>query len=126
MGFFCKSCDTAIKAPYEWWGMSVACPSCASVAPLQMREGQPVPMSSSGSGLTFRSFVGLLNTSGWREEAQPLIQQLLGCSIEKRGEAFVLKAPNGELIPYEVAHLQLQASSNSRGDLYELAMSLWR
>ena len=83
-------------------------------------------MSASGYGISFRDFVGLLNDKGWREETHPLIEQLLGCLIQQHGDSFILRAKNGTYIPYEVAHLQIQAHSASQGQLYQLAMSLWR
>jgi hypothetical protein len=100
--------------------MSIGCPSCAQMSPLQHKEGQRVTMSTSGYGITYSDFVGLLNQEGWREQAHPLIAQHLACSIEQRGKGFVLKAKSGALIPYEAAHLQMQAHSSSQYQLYQL------
>jgi hypothetical protein len=126
VNFFCPHCDAAIAAPYAWCGISIACPACARVAPLQCKAGQRVAMSASGDGITFDDFVALLNQAGWREQAQPLIAQLLACTVERRGGGFVLKDKNGALLPCEAAHLQIQADPPGRKRLYRLAMALWR
>jgi len=126
MGFFCQECGTDIEAPYEWAGVPVSCPSCSLVVPLQHKNGQPVAASISGRGISFEQFVSLMNTRGWRENAHPLIARLLGCSIEQHDNSFRLRAKNGALIPLVVAHFNIQADSDRRGQIYNLAMSMWR
>lgn len=83
-------------------------------------------MSRSGWGISFGDFVDLMNYDGWREQAHPLIKEILNCSIQKNGEKFILRTKSDTVIPYEVAHLQIQADLAKQGGLYNLAMSLWR
>lgn len=106
--------------------MSISCPSCNYVAPLQYKTGQRIAMSKSGWGISFGDFVGLMTYNGWREQAHPLIKKLLNCSIQKHGEKFILRTESDTVIPYEVAHLQIQADLAKQSELYNLAMSLWR
>lgn len=122
MSFFCKHCSAEINAPYEWGGISIGCPSCARVEPLQYRTGQRIANSASGYGLSFSDFASLLDS----EEAQPMICGMLSCSVEKRGSGFVIVSEGGALVPSEYAHLQIQANSSDQRRLYNLAMSLWR
>jgi hypothetical protein len=126
MGFFCEKCSADIEAPYEWAGVPVSCPSCTLIVPLQHKMGQPVAPSSSGYEISFDQFIGLLNTRGWREHAHPMIARLLACSIEQHVDTFRLRARSGALIPIVVAHLKIQADSDHRQQIYDLAMSLWR
>jgi hypothetical protein len=126
MSFFCKHCDAEIEAPYEWGGMSLACPCCARVSPLQYKNGQRIAMSASGYGMSFGDFVNLVAEKSGRERAHPLIERLLACSIEVHGGGFILRAKSGTFIPCEVAHLRIQADPVAQEQLYQLAMTLWR
>lgn len=130
MGFFCEHCDAEIDAPYEWGGMLIGCPGCSGLTTLRYKSGQSIALSSSGYSLPFRDFVGLMTQEGWREQAHPLVERLLECSIERGqnsfGSTFVLRARSGALIPYEVAHLRIQADADAQRRLYNLAMNLWR
>lgn len=124
MHFSCTSCRTQLSASYEWAGMAVTCPGCGEQTRLEIREGRHI--STSGYAVSFDDFVRLLHAEAWRREAHPVVARVLGCSIEEHQGRFILRAPDGAVIPYEAAHFQIQGSPASQRELYQLAMRLWR
>jgi hypothetical protein len=126
MSFLCDACDAEISAPYEWGGVSLPCPQCAQPVVLEHRTGRPIAPSASGYGISFADFRRLITVQGWREQAQPVIAALLSCSVREQDGGFALVEQGGALIPYEVAHLIIQANPAHRRRLYGVAMDLWR
>lgn len=124
--FYCENCDAKIGAPYEWGSISICCPACTKFTPLRRKSGQQVTMSGTGYGLTFGDFMSLLETRAWEQKTQSLIESLLSCTTERKGEYFILMASDGAIISYEHAHLKIQADPVTQRQIYGLAMSLWR
>lgn len=124
MRFSCTSCRTPLSVPYEWAGMAVTCPACGQETRLEAREGRHD--GGSGYAVSFDDFVRLLHVEAWRGEVHPVVARLLGCSVEEHEGRFILRAPDGSVMPYEAAHLRIQGSAASQRELYQLAMSVWR
>ena len=60
------------------------------------------------------------------EAVDPLVKELLGCSIERTETGLRLVDEDGSLIPLEAAHLEIQSNDEMRGRIYNVAMNLWR
>jgi hypothetical protein len=106
--------------------MSLPCPQCAQPTVLGHRTGRPIAPSASGYGISFADFRRLITVEEWREQAQPVVAALLSCSVREQAGGFALVKEGGALIPYEVAHLLIQANPAHQRRLYSVAMDLWR
>lgn len=124
MRFFCNHCDARISTDHYWEGLSVLCPNCGKSTELKYRLGQNIPWT--GYSVTFSSFKQLLTYKPYYESVDSLVMELLGCSIERTETEVRLVDKDGSLIPLEVAHLEIQLNPESRGRIYNAAMSLWR
>jgi hypothetical protein len=76
--------------------------------------------------MTFSNFKQLLTYPAYFEAVDPLVKELLGCSIERMETAVRLVDEDGSLIPLEAAHLEIQSNDEMRGRIYNVAMDLWR
>jgi len=124
MRFLCNHCDQKIHANHYWTGMSVTCPGCGKVTELGYRLDQPIPYTE--FNVKFSDFKHLILDGVYSEGIHPLVEELLGCSVQRTETGIVLAAEDGSLIPLEVAHLEIQMNTVSRGKLYSAAMNLWR
>jgi hypothetical protein len=124
--FNCETCDAKIVAPYAWRSISIRCPACDTFAPLRHKLGQQIWPSGTGYEITFGDFMSLLEIHTQNQKAQSLIETLLSCTMERKGERFILLASDGLVISYEHAHLKIQADLVAQRQIYGLAMNLWR
>lgn len=124
MSFFCNECDVKLALPYEWMGMSIKCPACGHGISLRYQNGQTI--SNSGYAISFEDFCQLMKQPGDQNEAHLTIAKLMDCTVEKIDGVAVLKTGAGGLIPFEFAHLSIQADPAKQQQLYSVAMSLWR
>jgi hypothetical protein len=76
--------------------------------------------------ITFNDFKQLLAGESSLETIEPVVKELLGCSIERTELGVKLIAADGSFIPLEVAHLQLQFNPQAQALIYNAAMNLWR
>jgi hypothetical protein len=124
MSFFCPYCNTENGLGYEWEGMNLPCAACLRPIELKYRLGQSI--HSSAYAITFRDFCRLVNDKDTIQTAHPLLARLLDCTVVPFSGRFVLKQPDGALIPLEAAHLHSQSDPVNQRALYGLAMDLWR
>lgn len=124
MRFFCNHCDARITTKHYWEGLSIICPNCGQSTRLKYRAGQSIP--GIGCSITFIDFEQLLTEKAYSEVMDPLVEKLLGCSIERTETGVKLVEDDGSFIPLEVAHVELQLDPEAQGQIYNAAMSMWR
>jgi hypothetical protein len=124
MRFLCDHCDGRIETDHYWTGLTLACPHCGESTELRYRNGQSIPWT--GIDITFTNFKQFMTNSIYAEAVDPLVSELLGCTVERTEAGARLTAADGSLIPWEAAHIAIQSDRVKQGRIYNTAMNMWR
>ncbi len=124
MRFLCNHCDAKLSAKHYWEGLSIVCPSCGQITELKYRVGQSIPNTE--YSISFSDFKQLLTDEAYAKAVDPLVKQLLKCSIERTEPGVKLIDEDGSFIPLEAAHLEIQLDQHAQRLIYGTAMSQWR
>jgi hypothetical protein len=124
MRFLCNNCEAKISTKHFWEEFSIICPNCGKSTELKYRVGQSIPWFE--CDITFSDFKQLLTNRAYSKTVDPVIKELLGCSIERTEMGVKLIGEDGSLIPLEVAHVEIQLDSAAQILIYNTAMGLWR
>lgn len=128
MSFFCPHCNTENGAGKIWLGMVIHCPACSRELTLSSDIHMGASKSSEvseGYAVTFQDFCLLLADEEAMKKTKPVLEKLLDCSVERFSDRYVLKR-KGMLVPFEIAHLNLQLDADKQREFYNLTMWIWR
>ena len=119
----CPNCKTPLPVPYRERGVAKWCNTC-------LHETVPiVPVGSSiqnsGNSLTYSSFRSLIEDSD-REQIGKLLKSWFNFEISGNGRDDTLIVNDlGQAIDPVWLHRKIQADDNFKGEIYNLAMTIW-
>ncbi len=121
----CPVCTTELPVPYVELGASRWCNHCLKAVVPAVPLGGSYPLS--GSALSFSDFRQLIDESSSRAPASGLLTKWFRYSLSGEGRNVTcILNDRGEAIDPLWLHLKIQADREMQGEIYNLAMSLWR
>jgi hypothetical protein len=116
----CPICKAAFSFEYHLLGSQHRCPGCTRwIVPL-VPQGGFFPQS--GIELQYGDFLQLLP----EVEFQALVERWFGYSVARDGDSAVIHNAANERIELLWIHRRIQSDQAKAGEMYNLAMTLWR
>lgn len=120
----CPRCGAKTEMAYVLVGTRVPCPSCGEEFVVHIPVGSAAPRTH--YEITFADFRQLLDSPQYRRPAAALLGEWYGYRVVREGASFVVKDRNGATVDLIDLHLRIQGDPSKQGELYQVAMALWR